>query len=475
MNNAKLNQHGKRDWIAIALFSAGLLIPCMWQSRIQSADLASHIYNAWLAVQIHHGAAPGLWISSQSTNVLFDVGLEWLLAHVGPSLAQRIAVSISVLIFGWGALRFIFRVSGRNWGFAAPCVAMLAYGYIFHMGFFNFYLSLGLCLWYLEIIWAGGWKRHALAAPLLMIAWLAHPIPVVWAIGTAAYVVLANRVQPLRRPLLLIPGLAILVIARCCLTYRYTYMWSLNQISFISGTNEVLVFGFKYAAPFAALLLLWLIAFRNLVKHRGMIQLLQTIPMQLWLLNAAVVVLIPDSVMFPHYGRPVGFISARLSLMAGLMLCALLAAAPLPRPAITALVAVAIICGGLVYVDNRNLNAMEDRIDAAVSRLPPKARVISSLLSKSLGSLCLQHDLDRACIGHCYSYANYEPPSRQFRVRARPGNGIVMDNFLDADAVATGTYIVQARDLPLFLVYVCGSDLRDVCSRPLQAGERVGE
>src|SRR5271156_1634597 len=153
-----------RDWIAIPLFSIALLIPCFWQSRIQSADLSSHIYNAWLASQIHQGRAPDLWIASQSNNVLFDLMLEWLLVRVGPDLAQRFAVSISVLVFGWGAVLFIFRVAGRNWWFAAPCVAMLAYGFIFHMGLFNFYLALGLCLWYLAISWGKGWRVYVFAS-----------------------------------------------------------------------------------------------------------------------------------------------------------------------------------------------------------------------------------------------------------------------------------------------------------------------
>src|ERR1700690_4416135 len=152
-----------RGWIAIPLFSLVLLIPCFWQSRIQSADLSSHVYNAWLASLIQQGAAPGLWISSQSKNVLFDLMLGWLFVPVGPGLAQRLAVSFSVLIFGWRAILFIFRLAdqppaSRNWWFAAPCVAMLAYGFIFHLGFFNFYLSLGLCLWYLAIFWDASWR-----------------------------------------------------------------------------------------------------------------------------------------------------------------------------------------------------------------------------------------------------------------------------------------------------------------------------
>jgi hypothetical protein len=471
-----LQWHNARHWIAVPLFSAVLLIPCFWQSRIQSADLSSHIYNAWLASQIHQGKAPGLWISFQSNNVLFDLVLEWLFVRVGPDLAQRLAVSISVLVFGLGALRFIFRVAGCNWWFAAPCVAMLAYGFIFHMGFFNFYLSMGLCLWYLAIIWnpPKAWRVHAIAAPLLILAWIAHPLPVVWAIGTTAYLTLANRIPPPRRALLLMFGLATLVTARYIVTHRYPYSWSLDQAIFITGANQIALFGSKYVVPFAGLLLIWAVLIRSLIKRHGLLHLVSTIPFQLWMLSAAAVLLIPDRVLFPQFGRPLGYIAERLSVASAVMMCALLAAAPTTRLLRVALVSVAVLFFTLLYTDQRDLNNMEDQMDLAVNRLPTGQRVINSLPGQSLRSLCFHHDLDRACIGHCFSYANYEPSSRQFRIHASPRNGIVLDDYADVDAVAGGRYIVQPRDLPVYLVYPCGLDSRDVCSRLLRVGETSG-
>jgi hypothetical protein len=463
--------HKARNWIAIPLFSAVLLIPCFWQSRIQSADLSSHIYNAWLASLIKQGAVPGLWIASQSNNILFDLMLQWLFVRVGADLAQQLAVSVSVLIFSWGAIRFIFRVAGRNWWFAAPCVAMLAYGFIFHIGFFNFYLSMGLCLWYLAIFWDAPWRIRVLAAPLLVVAWIAHPFPVVWALGTAVYIASASRSQPKQRFLLLLAGLAALVTVRCVLTHRYSYSWSLEQLSFISGANQIMLFGLKYMAPFTGLLLIWLILLRNLIKSFGMAHLISSVAFQLWLLSAAAVVLIPGRVFFPQFALPFGYISERLSLIAGLMLCAVLASADTSPLVRVSLVSVAVLFFGLLYSDNRELNRLEDRLDAAIVRLPPEQRVISSFPSKPLRSLCFQHDLDRACLGHCFSYANYEPSSRQFRIHASPGNGIVLDDYIDVDAVAGGRYVVQPGDVPLYLVYLCGADLRDVCARPLQVGE----
>jgi hypothetical protein len=307
-----------------------------------------------------------------------------------------------------------------------------------------------------------------------MLAWIAHPLPVVWAIGTAAYVTVASRIQSPRRPLLLLVGLVTLGTARYILIHRYAYSWSLDQITFINGANQVTLFGMKYMLPFTGLVLIWAMLLLRLIKRHGLAHLFSTIPFQVWILNATAVLLMPDRLLFPQFGQPLGFIAERLSLAAGLVMCAALAAAPTARLARIALISVAILFFGFLYSDDRDLNRFEDRMDLGVSRLPPGQRVVSSLPDNSLRSLCLHHDLDRACIGHCYSYANYEPPSRQFRIRARPANGIVLDD-ADFDAVVRGTYRVQTHDLPLYLVYPCGSDFQDVCSRPLQVGETIGK
>src|SRR5579862_4990008 len=101
-----------RRIIVYIVVSAVLLIPCFWQSRIQAGDLSSHIYNTWLADQIERGKAPGLAVVPQFTNVLFDLILAELYDPLGPGPAQRIAVSLTVLNFVWGAFYFISIVSG---------------------------------------------------------------------------------------------------------------------------------------------------------------------------------------------------------------------------------------------------------------------------------------------------------------------------------------------------------------------------
>jgi hypothetical protein len=101
-----------KPWLIPAI-SVALLIPCFWQSRIQAGDLSSHIYNAWLARLISEGRAPGLALARQSTNVLFDLMLSALFP-LGAAVAQRVAVSIAVLVFVWGAFAWASAVAGRR-------------------------------------------------------------------------------------------------------------------------------------------------------------------------------------------------------------------------------------------------------------------------------------------------------------------------------------------------------------------------
>ena len=71
------------------VISSICLIPCLWQSRIQSGDLASHIYNAWLVQLIRQGRIQGLVIAHQTTNVAFDLLLSELFHVAGSRLSQR--------------------------------------------------------------------------------------------------------------------------------------------------------------------------------------------------------------------------------------------------------------------------------------------------------------------------------------------------------------------------------------------------
>src|SRR5438105_737789 len=185
--NATLAFLKRWRWV-IFLVSAAVLVPCFWHSRIEAGDLASHVYNAWLAQLIEKGKAPGLYIAKRWNNILFDVTLLWLAKAVGFAAAQRIAVSICVLTFFWGVFGFISAVTERPPWFLTPSIAMLAYGYSFSMGFMNYCWSLGLACFGLAIVWHArrvDWVGGAILAALTLAA---HPIGFLWLAGAVAYI-----------------------------------------------------------------------------------------------------------------------------------------------------------------------------------------------------------------------------------------------------------------------------------------------
>jgi hypothetical protein len=448
-------------------------LPCLWQSRIQAGDLSSHVYNAWLASQISGGALHGVSIARQWNNVLFDLELSFFASHFGFGVAQRIAAGLAVLIFAWGAIRFVSSEGANPW-FVVPSIAMLAYGFTFHLGFFNFYLSLGICLWYLAVFVSAGWRARLLFAPLLALAWLAHPLPVVWTAGLGVYAAIFEQLPAGKRNPLLIAGVTSLLAAHFVLMHHYHCFWSIGQTVFVTGANQVLLFDNKYIVVFVVLLTLWLLFLRRILKSRTRPAINSDLQTQFFLLTAAAVILIPTAVTFPQYALPFSYITTRLSLMAGVTFCALLSRVQLNTYEKLTLTLTAAIFFAFIFHDTREFNRIEDGVDRTVAQFPSESRVIGLFLTQSTRINPLGHAVDRACIQHCFSYANYEPASRQFRIRAEAANRAVMNDFAEVAQVEQGKYKVQTRDLPLFFVYSCGPVHREVCSRELHAGDDIG-
>src|SRR6516165_11636683 len=98
---------------AVAALSALLLIPCFWHRHIQAGDLGSHIYNAWLAQLAERHEVTGLVVVRQWSNVLFDLLVLRVADLLGFVAAEKIAVSLAVLIFFWGSFSFIANLTTR--------------------------------------------------------------------------------------------------------------------------------------------------------------------------------------------------------------------------------------------------------------------------------------------------------------------------------------------------------------------------
>ena len=118
------------------------------------------------------------------------------------------------------------------------------------------------------------------------------------------------------------------------------------------------------------------------------------------------------------------------------------------------------------------MNSLEDRIDDIVSQLPPGQRVVSAVEDPTLHVFAVTHMIDRACVHRCYSYANYEPSTSQFRIRAVAPNRFVTVNYDDSWKLQNGSYVVKDSDLPLLQLVLDGSG--GLSFRSLKAGAECG-
>jgi len=475
----------RSKWI-YSLVSLLLLVPCFWQPRIQAGDLSSHIYNSWLSQLIESGKLQGLVLVRQTTNVLFDLILGGLFKIFGPEAAQRIAVSLAVLTFVWGAFAFIGAVGGHRPWHLLPSIGMLAYGWVYHMGFFNFYLSLGLCFWGLSMVWNWNWRRAALAAPVFLAAYVAHALPLVWAAGLVAYLLIARSLEPKRRVYVIAASLAAMVLLHVVIRRTMVSQWSPQQIHLTTGVDQVWVFDAKYYVVMLGLLAVWGLLLLDVIHSSSARQVVSGIPFQLCVISAAGVFILPSTVLIPGFHHSLAFIAERMSLGVGVCVCGLLAAARPKRLENFALALVAVAFFGFLFHDDRALNSFEGRMQDTVARLQPGQRVINGIQDSDLRVNALAHMIDRVCIGHCYSYANYEPSTAQFRVRAEAHNPYVASSYRQSWEMQVGAYVVQPNDLPLYQIALddsgrmvlillkagvpCGSREWDPLSETLPAG-----
>ncbi|MGA6956652.1 MAG: hypothetical protein WBY73_16170 [Candidatus Acidiferrales bacterium] len=465
----------RRNFWKFLAISAAVLVPCFWHRTIVAGDLGSHVYNAWLAQLIERGQAPGLWLAHRWNNVLFDLWLEWLGRVVSLQVAEKIAVSAAVLIFFWGTFALVGAASRRAPWYLCPGIAMFAYGYSFHMGFMNFYSSLGLAFFGMAIFWRGkGWELLVPVAlgPLII---LAHPLGFAWLAGGSAYVVMAQKF-PRRFHIVLLVACAL-----CLFAARY-YFWhhdiveaQPDSIYFFNGLDQVVLFGWRYAIPEFALLIFIFAAFAEDFRSRAWGRFHRwkdyAIPLQLYAVVCLAVILLPEAIRFPHQPSALALLTERLTSLSAAMLCCLLGVLRPRKWHLLACGAIAAVFFVFLYQDTGTINQMEAQVRRLVRTLPPDQRVLGTIKPFPGSRILIQHMLDRACVGHCFSYGNYEPPSAQFRVRATPGNRYAMFSFDDTVDMEEGTYDVQAKDLPAYQVYQCSASGKELCIRPLEDGE----
>ena len=465
--------------LLILAISVLLVVPCFWHRHVEAGDLGSHVYNAWLAQLIVHGKAPGLYIVRQWNNVLFDLLLFYLAKPFGLALAEKFAVSLCVLVFFWGLFSFLHAVSSRSPWFLAPCLAMLSYGYIFHMGFLNYYLSLGLGCLGLSLVWPArknGLLTAAILAPVMLFA---HPLGFLWFLGAAGYRLLWVRLPGLGKLCLPLGALALALAGRWFVAHHgYEVEWRDAPVWRLTGAEQFHVFGdrylyFTYAIQLFVGLLTVLDVFQS--PRRAGFWGDRRLLLELYAVSFLVTLILPENLHLDPTGGWIGALSTRLTLVTaivGLAWLATLSSCSWHLGFCSVLSAVFFV---FIYQDTAFLNRMEASAENVTRPLPFGTRAVSTIFAPNDYRTIYLHIPDRACIGHCFLVSNYEPSTRQFRIRVRQGSPVVTASVDDSEEMQSGTYDVQEEDLPLKQIYQCkASDLTRICIRDLTDDEQNG-
>ena len=460
-------------WLRIVFISTAVLAPCYWHRRIEAGDLASHMYNAWLAQLVERGQAPGLWLARQWNNVLFDLLVSGLGKIFSLHVTEKIAVSMAVLFFLWGIFALVCAATERAPWFLVPVIAMISYGYTFQMGFFNYYLSLGLSFFGLAIFWKGrGWERliPIALAPLIM---LAHPLGLAWLAGAVAYITLAEKMPARYQALLLVPAGVSLALVHYYFWHHYIVQAQDLPFYHFHGADQLILFGPRYQISEIALICFALLALAvDVITRRAEpgVWAKYAIPVELYVVLLLAAMLLPEGIRF-HPDVALALLTERLTSVSAAVFCCVLGVMRPRKWHLIGFAAIAAVFFTFVYQDTATLNGIELQAERLVRTLPPNQRIFATIKRLDGSRIIIQHIADRACIGYCFSYGNYEPGSGEFRVRALPGNAYVMPAYDTVVDMEDGSYEVQPEDLPAYQLYQCSESGKDLCIRGLEAGE----
>jgi hypothetical protein len=430
---------------------------------------------------VEQGNAPGLYLATQWQNVLFDLLLSCTCKAFGFALGEKLAVSFCVQIFFWGVFALLRSATKRPPWLLIPLVAMMTHGYVFHMGFMNYYLSLGLASLALALLWNGKGKGIVGAVALAPFVMLAHPLGIVWLAGVAVYRFAWLRFSGWLR--LSLPALTAVGLAgvRWYLVHypQYQADWADPPFYQWNGSDQFRVFGesYDYLSWTVALIALILVAFEVFRYWRDVdFWNERRLLVELYLVSFCAAILLPEDLRPDPAGSWIGGLATRLTLICTIFAVCFLASLKPRVLHLLAFGATAAVFFYMVHRDTDVLDRMEQSVESITLQLPFGTRVASTIYSPPGYRTQFEHLVDRACIGHCFLYSNYEPPTLKFRVRVvKEGSRIVASTVDESEDLQSGNYDVEDGDLPLKQIYQCdATDLTQLCIRDLKSGERNG-
>jgi hypothetical protein len=372
-------------------------------------------------------------------------------------------------------------MTGKAPLFLTPCIAMLAYGYSFEMGFMNYYLSIGLACFSLAIFLGAKRRGWIVGVVIAGLAYMAHPMGFLWLAGTWAYLWVRNRLTGGWRAAPLVAGLVAVYLIHWELVRRAKFEidWDKPPFYLLNGVDQLAVYGERYVWLGWATLIFGIICFVASLfaarKDWDTLKLL-VLPLELYAIIFCATALLPENIRPTLYAAWIGLIVSRLTTISAILGLCILGALNPKKWQFGGFGVLAIVFFVFLYEDTKVLNAVESNAETLVSALPYGTRVTPTIRAADDSRVqFIGHLVDRACVGRCFTYSNYEPSSGQFRVRVRKGSPLAMDSANDAEDMEGGTYEVQAQDLPLKQVYQCDvTDLTRLCAYDLSEGQTTG-
>jgi hypothetical protein len=469
-------------WRLMLAISAMVVVPCFWHRRIEAGDLGSHVYNVWLAQLIAKGQAPGLYSAHQWHNMLFDLSLLHATNTFGFVAAQRIVVSVCVLIFFWGVFALICAVTEKAPLYLTPCMAMLAYGYSFEMGFMNYYLSVGLACFSLAIFMSAKKRGWIVAVFVAALVYMAHPLGFLWLAGTWAYLWVRSRLTAGWRAAPLAAGLVAVYFVYWELVHRAKFDIDWDKMPFYqaNGADQLVVFGDRYVwlawGGLAIGLVCFLVGLWDARKDWGALRIL-ALPLELYAITFFATALLPENLRASMFAGWIGLLVSRLTTISAILGLCVLGGFRAKRWHLAAFGALTIAFFSFLFKDTKTMNELESNAEKIAAALPYGTRVIPTIQAPPDWRVqFIGHTVDRACIGHCFNYANYEPSSGQFRVRVEKGSPLATDSSDDSEDMEGGSYEVQDTDPPLMIVYQCdATDFTSLCMSAMVEGQTTGQ
>jgi hypothetical protein len=359
---------------------------------------------------------------------------------------------------------------------------MLAYGYTFNMGFFNYYLSIGLACFGLAILWKEPQRWDWLAAILLFVlATFAHPIGPLWFAGTLAYMLIRMKIRWPWRLILPATIIAIFFAGHWYLENwsDFEFSWPEKPFYIFNGLDQVVLYSARYRFVAYALLAIFIIWLASEFIQRGGAPSSSSpfsFSVELYLVAFCVTSLLPQNLRGGPYSAWIGLLVSRLTIISAIFTVCILSSLWSNKPAAIAALACSLFFFALLYRDTATLNRLESHAESLTAKLPFGTLVIPTVTSPPDSRVqFVHHIVDRACIGHCFTYSNYEPSSSQFHVRVVPGSPIIASSAAEAQEMEAGNYVVRPSDPPFVDIYQCDPiDFTVLCARRLNPGEQTG-